>query len=77
MVMGLDFKSLWVYYLGYLEGGGTDSRRMTGIFCNPPALIWPKSKKGGQARLPGTNHQTVEEIKDFGGSAMAVRTAPL
>ena len=33
-----------------------------------------RTEKEGQARLPGTIHQTVAEIKEAGGQALAVRT---
>lgn len=37
-------------------------------------VVAARTEREGQARLPGTIHQTVEEIKRSGGRAMAVRT---
>lgn len=37
-------------------------------------VVAARTEKEGQARLPGTIHQTVEEINGFGGRAIAVRT---
>ena len=37
-------------------------------------MVAARTEKEGQARLPGTIHQTVDEIKGIGGRAIAVRT---
>ena len=37
-------------------------------------VVAARTEKEGQARLPGTIHQTVDEIKRIGGRAIAVRT---
>ena len=37
-------------------------------------VVVARTEKEGEAKLPGTIHQTVEEIESFGGSALAVRT---
>ncbi|MDD5190432.1 MAG: SDR family NAD(P)-dependent oxidoreductase, partial [Dehalococcoidales bacterium] len=36
--------------------------------------IIARTEKAGESKLPGTIHQTVEEIKAFGGTAIAIRT---
>ena len=37
-------------------------------------VVAARTEQEGQARLPGTIHQTVDEIKRIGGRAIAVRT---